>query len=84
LSPAQWQSRTTIGGALALQQFLNEGATDTKFISNLLMRKVRMILKEQDYLFAKVIRICNHPHILDNYYGYTQLETDLNIESLRD
>src|SRR5262245_15955944 len=42
------------------------------------MRIVRVILKEQDDLFAEVIRICNHPYILDDYYVYIQLEPDLN------
>jgi len=46
------------------------------------MRIVRVILKEQDDLFAEVIRICNHPYILDDYYVYIQLEPDLKKELL--
>jgi hypothetical protein len=42
-----------------------------------LLRIVRVILKEQDDLFAEVIGIWNHPHILDDKYTYIQLETDL-------
>jgi hypothetical protein len=79
LSPTPWQSGATVSGTLALQQFLNKGVTDTELVSNFLLRIVRVILEEQDDLFAEVIGIWNHPHILDDNYTYIQLETDLSL-----
>lgn len=78
LSAATRESRGTVGRPPALQEFLNKGATDAKLISDLLLRVVRMILKEPDDFLAEVIGIREHVLILADDYPYTQVKTDLS------
>jgi len=77
LSAAVRKSGTTACSTPALQQLLNEGATYAKFVSNLLLCIVRMILKELDDLFAEVVGVWGHAPILAGDHPYTQLKTDL-------